>query len=465
VNVYKDLPSDTVVTMNLAINSQTFNNLNRDDKRVFLTGLSKLKELDDRIPIDYEDIKVIGSGDQFSNYRYKSRENRRVPSVLNSNKIYYNENVIDPFSIMRFRQVEVSDDGSGMLINPCFNKGYYNKELNFTGNGDYETCYKYINNELDQNETKISLPNFNITNNTVVLENSQFKQFKFLFYDKNAENNIYHYNDEITYTDLKNKIINLCGKQYSYLIAELTRFHIPKLFNMCFEATYLTITLERYGVNNENLVKLLSHKKIDHKNGSQFDYKQLLMPRNIVLLTLLLASLLGSVVLFYANEPVVNLIKDNFTFILPDDRNIDNILQYQKVKQYLFFSNESYFKNKYGKDFVIENYDMIIIKNDIIELIGKDAALKELIDECEKEYFNMKLNLMASLLQIVLLLLFLICFCLLFNSVNSIDSGCLKIVVTISSMMFVVLVLMVSLKTLIKLENKEKNNEDKYILK
>jgi hypothetical protein len=41
-------------------------------------------------------------------------------------------------------------EGDGMYINPCFNKGYFNDELNIIGRGNYTECFNYIDKLVEE---------------------------------------------------------------------------------------------------------------------------------------------------------------------------------------------------------------------------------------------------------------------------------------------------------------------------
>jgi hypothetical protein len=456
VNVFTNLPPNTLITINFSIDSQRFNLMSNDQKKYILTCLLKLKDIDNRIPIELEDINVIGD---YSRFRYKSREKPVLSSSANGG-VYYPDSYssfsnIDPFSLIRFRQVNNEEDNS-VLINPCFNKGYYNKELNFTGIGDYDQCYSFITDELNQNKTILKDYIYNTVNNTLNLD-SQFKQFKFLFYEKYGEN-IYKYKENITYGGLKEKIRTLCNKQYSYIIVEYAHLHVNNLSKMCFEATYLTILFDKYGIIPSTQIKMPTHSKRPTVGNIVDNFQTTSQPYNIIAIILMLISLFTSILLFYVNEPVAKFFNENILNKLldkDDEFDLDTALQFPRVKAYLFYDDNAIFKTKYGKDFEPENYDLIIIKNTISELITKDEELVAIIHECEGEVRSMKSYLAVSLVQILLLLMFLVNFCICLNNL-AIDYAFVKIIVTVCSLIFVVLVVMISLRTLIRIEKTEK---------
>lgn len=123
---------------------------------------------------------------------------------------------------------------SVLNTHPCLNKGYYNKILKVSGDGDYFRCKTFIQDKSFNSKfqkksfNSTFLYNFNITpvtaNETIILDH-QFKNFKFLFYKKQGEN-IYNFKENLKYEDLKNKTTSICGSQYSRLISDISKFNI-----------------------------------------------------------------------------------------------------------------------------------------------------------------------------------------------------------------------------------------------
>mgnify|MGYP007031248557 CR=1 FL=1 len=56
-------------------------------------------------------------------------------------------------------------EGDGMYINPCFNKGYYNEEMNIIGRGNYTECFNYIDRLVE--EGKINTTHIVINNKVI----------------------------------------------------------------------------------------------------------------------------------------------------------------------------------------------------------------------------------------------------------------------------------------------------------
>lgn len=147
--------------------------------------------------------------------------------------------------------------------NPCFNKGYYNKDLNFTGSGNYTNCYEFIEKyilteEANRYSSKLKKQNkdlqsaqdtkypqgLNLTKNnpkriskhlnssstlaqsdkSIYLDN-QFKNFKFLFYEKDDTDSLV-FNERMPLGLLKEKVKDICEKQYSRILADFTKYNI-----------------------------------------------------------------------------------------------------------------------------------------------------------------------------------------------------------------------------------------------
>ncbi len=139
---------------------------------------------------------------------------------------------------------------------PCFNKGYFNKDLNFTGRGNFTDCYKFIGKlilkeDLEKASAKINknrnlfgvkkrnstieaknrsltnqLNHTNAENSNLVYLDNQFKNFKFLFYEKNGTDSVLVFKEKMQYGLLKQKVRNICEEQYLDVIADFTKFNI-----------------------------------------------------------------------------------------------------------------------------------------------------------------------------------------------------------------------------------------------
>jgi len=137
-------------------------------------------------------------------------------------------------------------------IYPCYNKGYNDKKFNITGSGNFTLCQEYIENFLNQDKIeqinlkimkkklflteinkKGNLINekeeenvFNSTKSNYIYLENHFKIFYFLFFENDEQNNILKFNEKIKFGDLKQKVKNICQKQYSNIIEDLSKFNI-----------------------------------------------------------------------------------------------------------------------------------------------------------------------------------------------------------------------------------------------
>ena len=94
-------------------------------------------------------------------------------------------------------------------------KSYLNKTeklkkiLNFTN--DFKTVPDDINNQF------------------IYLDN-QFKNFKFLFFEKNETKNTLVFNDRMQFKILKNKVKVICEKHFSRILVEFTEFNLKYFY-------------------------------------------------------------------------------------------------------------------------------------------------------------------------------------------------------------------------------------------
>jgi len=212
--------------------------------------------------------------------------------------------------------------------------------------------------------------------------------------------------------------------------------------------------LEKYGIKNESIL-ILSLQKVKPNNDPIF--KALLEIKNIPLFFLMIFSFIFSIAFFSFSESIINYFNLKLSKVNDEiEIEIDNIILYNRVRSYLFYDNNSHFKKKYGKDFELQNYDMIIIKSEIIDLLKKDEKLKDIISDCHKSSIDLKVYLSVTLVHILLLLTFLISFCLNLNILR-VDYGYIRCITTFVSLLFIILVVFICFKTLFKFD---KNRQD-----
>jgi hypothetical protein len=272
-------------------------------KNVFLNSLMVLQDIDDRFILYGDTIQIIDEENQlqtqnakrkekdnnyFYNYRYKSINNdiEAINSPLENNfgpqnnilqqmrqqqevqnpdlfgpKLFFGVNSLYPgqsqnydinreaFGFFRFKEKEEennSDKAKNMITkmsHPCFNKGYFDSEMNFIGSGNYAECYNSIQisyshlGKSKNYEELLAMVQSNSTHSQGDRNftlGADFKQFNFLFFEKtkqhnNQSNEIYIHKEHLSYENLKSKVKSLCSMQYSKLMAELSKFQLKYL--------------------------------------------------------------------------------------------------------------------------------------------------------------------------------------------------------------------------------------------
>jgi hypothetical protein len=464
-------------------------------------------------------------------FRFKEKS-----SNINSADYFFPEAIKNSTTSNKINKDNI--DIKTMKTHPCFNIGYYNKDLNFTGSGNYTLCYNLLKEDYFSNPKNISDDLVNIKeisseeNNKTLLEqtqvlnksnliiseknitigknstitkhtrsfllDNQFKLFKFLFYEKNSEN-VYRYKEKLQYSQILKKVEHICSKQYSYLIAEMSRFAIRNLYKICFDLTYFILAFDnsKYTIQKEDFLILPAHlnKAQNYSNGFRSPYTilQVLMDKkNLGILITFLISLIMSIVFFLISEKLINsLTRKIFKQETPhslyvNEKNLDEFLSFPKVKYFLFHNSQSYFKKKYGVEFDLENYDYILIKNEIRDLIdgihSEQLSLdeinennetlfhfKELIIESKKYVNELKVCLAVHLVHIVFIIILVISFCLILHIIK-VEYGLLRAITTVVALLFICFVMIICFKMILKFEKnkkeiqKEKERDDLMVV-
>lgn len=236
------------------------NNFNNDNSNLNANNLVDLKSTLENTG-QYGENLAKGFFDQshlnfFSGFRFKEKEkNKEIEKEKEKEKEKPKKQILK-------EKLKSSLQDKKIRNHPCFNKGYFSKDLNFTGTGNFTDCYKFIgklilkedlekvtakinkyrnllsvknkNNTNSQlkNETlnsqfnKTDVDNNNNNNNNFVFLDNQFKNFKFLFYEKNGTDRVLVFKEKMQFGLLKQKVRNICEEQYSYVIADFTKFNI-----------------------------------------------------------------------------------------------------------------------------------------------------------------------------------------------------------------------------------------------
>ena len=143
-------------------------------------------------------------------------------------------------------------------------------------------------------------------------------------------------------------------------------------------------------------------------------------------------------------------------------------MNFNSVKIYLFYKENSYFKLKYGNDFDPDYYDMILLKHEVYEILKRDSdpILRKLIIENIKNLNEIKVSLFINLIWILVLFAFFITFCFLLNCIKM-DFGLMKSLISLIAMLFIIFVMLICFKLITKIDNfnfdkkSEKNENEK----
>ncbi len=410
---------------------------------------------------------------------------------------------------------------SKLTLNPCYNKGY--KTENITGTGNFTECRKLIttsnqnqnilpelNHHSKSSKCIFSENNIKIVNNTFVIPNRGVLN-KILFHSK------YTYSQYIKYEDLKTKIEEICSTEYSQLVKDFEFLNKNKnknkIFLVCFDLTNLLLKLEAKGFKNKNEMGNENENEMGNKNKNEMGNKNILKLTdnnsknitskidtnlisysnsnsysNIFLIylnldftpifisTLIISTLLLSTILyenkiidliskliyqynrFTKNESNIYINSDNTPIV--NIKNIDSIIEIPNVRYYLFLDDNSYFKNKYGKNFELEKFDIILIKNEILNNIMKNNnnfeneinhknQINEYIIEAENSKTDMVNFLVINIARVVFLILFIMLILISIHIVGN-SEGLLKAVLCNAILVGVNVIVMVIVGRLCK---------------
>lgn len=291
-NDFNELKQNDNILNNFYINNSAPNKIINNEKKKYseknnyLSNRNNIEKGDVYINSDLNSINNVDN--LYGNYPYNQNnfENSKIERDLitsqynrNSANNFFDENHLKFFDGFRFKEKEISvkikekttDNNKKEIIrekfknsfqdkqirdNPCFNKGYYNKDLNFTGSGNFTNCYEFIENLISKDDLEkvySKLEKNNLITNTKIITNKtnnkhnfeiengnktnylsenyvylddQFKKFKFLFFEQNNEKRSWVFNKKMQYKILKEKVKNICEIQYSRVLSELIQFKI-----------------------------------------------------------------------------------------------------------------------------------------------------------------------------------------------------------------------------------------------
>lgn len=354
--------------------------------------------------------------------------------------------------------------------NPCFNKGYYDKELNFAGSGNFDSCIEYIKININAS--------VQFSNDTIFRKSSEknlfsvtlgkdYKNFKFLFYEKDfkdIDGNVYKYKEMMNFINFKNKTREFCAQQYSYIIAEYDKFKVKNLSKMCFDLTYLTVLLSSK-LSDKDLVVIKAHNQMNTEKKSEKNPWTILTDKNnLTILTLFGFSLFFMIIVFTCSDflikkylNITSMINNKLLLKNLKNSNIEEYLALHRVKFYLFYKEDSHFKQKYGRDFNYENCRDSIIE-EVKNLICEDEELRNIINDSNKSLDELKISIGIYLIQIILLLSLVISLCILLHNIH-VEFGMLKAITTLISLIFILFCIIICFKIVVKVESySSKNN-------
>jgi hypothetical protein len=247
---------------------------------------------------------------------------------------------------------------------------------------------------------------------------------------------------------MRERIEDICSKQLSYLIAEYSKLHVSNITHICFDSSFLTKTLEKNGVNDTTLITIKTNLRA-YKHFNQI-FHILIKDENLIIsLVFLISSIMLILTYFYSNKFI--------EFISPilakyGDITVDEALTYHRVKDYLFYNNDSPMKG----------ININEAENMANELLKTDRKLTALVYECRKYFISLKLSITSNAICIVLLIATILTFCLLLHSLR-VELGVFRAISTLISIIFIIIVSVICFKIILKSEHfdekKESENE------
>lgn len=289
-----------------------------------------------------------------------------------------------------------------MFPNPCYNKGYISKTKRTIGIGNYSQCFLA---NLHKQKAIID-SNLRINSNYTLLTQTEKKLAQILFPNNNT----------FTYTELKEKVKKICSMEYSSITQEYSET-LPEdgIDNLCLNLTLFTIYLETLQNMNEN--SLIINEPVESQ--VQFEeappktivkqQKESIIPTSTSLITILsnpqiknyvyivFICLLCLALLYILNERIANFFIGIYSNKIMnqtiDYPFIQEQLNYQNVKYYLFYSDTSVFKTKYGKEFKVENLTNEELIEEVRLMSLNDKNLTDLMKNNKITDFKWKISL------------------------------------------------------------------------
>lgn len=303
--------------------------------------------------------------------------------------------------------------------NPCYNKGYYSKEKKIIGEGNYSLCY--LSHTSNKNQSSMYSMNYTLS--------SQTERELITHLVNNRET-------PIRYESLISHIDSVCNMNYSSLLNHYS--NESNIDTLCLNLTLFTIYVESYHqVTNNSFIFLKENiPKKEEVSNSKYNLQnhQDTFKTNIIVsiisnnkikntLYLFLISLAIAAITYISKQNLINsfisLYSNRINTKVVSYSFVKDQLTYQNVKYYLFYSESSIFKTKYGKDFKYNSNCEKEIILEIISISSTDKNLIELMKNNSITNFRWKISFSFYILFILEIIITCSSFCFLLYNIYS----------------------------------------------
>ena len=233
-------------------------------------------------------------------------------------------------------------------------------------------------------------------------------------------------------------------------------------------------------INTNNITNLKGFENKLNKvefflNFTLFNQKYILYSSLVIVFSIIIV--LSIILNKYIRKFIELKISTNDHININED-NLDEVLNYSNIQEYLFLDEECYFKRKYGDKFILENCDFILIKNEVLEMVLKNEnnlnlsktnskdilrngkRIKELYKEIKTQEYDNKLYNSLIGLRICIFSIFLITIALLINEIKK-EPNFLRLVCYI--FFFIILIVIILIYFASKEFQKEIKSEELLI--
>ena len=190
-----------------------------------------------------------------------------------------------------------------------------------------------------------------------------------------------------------------------------------------------------------------------------------IIQKNKITSLLLLISIVFGAIFFMLSSKLISWLSEkiNDEEITLSEDDLLNYLSNPSIKFYLFNEKNNEEIKKKCKEFIENNiekkrnfFDQKGFMKVFKDLLIEDQNLRKLILDSKKFFNDLKVNVCVNLLQIIFLLTFVVCFCILLHSIK-IQFGVLRLLTTLISLLFIVSVMIVCFKIIFKIEKNKGN--------